>query len=119
MKAKTFNATCRRLPAATHVVQWRGSDVWKVGGKVFAIVGWDGGDAEPRVTFKVSPIAYEMLKDQPGLRPAPYLASRGMTWIQHHDRPGLADAALGDYLRGSPRLVASGLTRRARRDLGL
>src|SRR3546814_5748133 len=52
MKAKTFNATCRRLPATTHVVQWGGSDVWKVGGKVFAIGGKrDGGEAA--VTFKV------------------------------------------------------------------
>src|SRR3546814_5933213 len=91
MKAKTFNATCRRLPATTHVVQWGGSDVWKVGGKVFAIGGKrDGGEAA--VTFKVSALAFEILKDQPGLRPAPYLASRGLTWIQHHDRPGLSDA---------------------------
>ncbi len=27
------------LPATPHVVQWGGSDVWKVGGKVFAIGG--------------------------------------------------------------------------------
>jgi len=114
-----LNAFCASLPAATHVVQWGGSDVWKVGGKVFAIAGWDGGDAEPRVTFKVSPVAYEMLKGEPGLRPAPYLASRGMKWIQHHDRPGLSDPDLRDYLRESHRLVAAGLTKRARRELGL
>ena len=114
-----FNAFCSSLPAVTHVVQWGGSDVWKVGGKVFAIGGWDGGSAEPRITFKVSPVAYEMLKEEPGLRPAPYLASRGMKWIQHHDRPGLADPDLADYLRESHRLVAAGLTKRARRELGL
>ena len=71
-----FNAFCRALPATTHVIQWGGSHVWKVGGKVFAIGGW--GDGEARFTFKAGDIAYEMLKDQPGLRPAPYLASRGM-----------------------------------------
>ena len=32
-----FNAFCRALPATAYVVQWRGSHVWKVGGKVFAI----------------------------------------------------------------------------------
>ena len=118
MTYEDFNAFCASLPATTHVVQWGGSDVWKVGGKVFAIGGWDKGH-EPRFTFKVSPVAYEMLKDQPGLRPAPYLASRGMSWIQHHDRPGLPDGDLQDYLRESHRIVAAGLTRKLRKELGL
>ena len=46
-----FNAFCRGLPATTYVVQWGGSHVWKVGGKVFAIGGWQ--DDEPSFTFKV------------------------------------------------------------------
>src|ERR1700722_4858092 len=80
MTYKQFNKFCRALPATTYVVQWGGAHVWKVGGKVFAIGGWQ--DDEASFTFKVSDIAYEMLKEQPGLRPAPYLASRGMKWIQ-------------------------------------
>ena len=78
---------CGGVPATTYVMQWGGSHVWKVGGKVFAIGGWDSGTAA--ITFKVSDAAYEMLRDQPGLRPAPYLASRGMKWIQHYAKPGL------------------------------
>jgi predicted DNA-binding protein (MmcQ/YjbR family) len=112
-----FNAFCRALPATTHVVQWGGSDVWKVGGKVFAIGGWD--DGEPRFTFKAGDIAYEMLKDRPGLRPAPYLASRGMKWIQHHAEPGLSDDELQDYLRHSHRIVSLGLPKKTQRELGL
>ncbi len=113
-----FNAFCRSLPATTHVVQWGGSDVWKVGGKVFAIGGWDDG-AEPAFTFKVSKLAFEMLREQPGLRPAPYMASRGMTWIQHHGAQGLPDDDLKAYLAESHRIVALGLSRRRRRELGL
>jgi len=113
-----YNAFCGSLPATSHVVQWGGAHVWKVGGKVFAIGGWERGD-EPHITFKVSEIAYEMLKDQPGLRPAPYLASRGMKWIQHHDTPGLSDEDLRAYLRESHRLVAQGLSKKRRRALGL
>jgi len=112
-----FNAFCRGLPATTHVVQWGGSDVWKVGGKVFAIGGWGDGDA--RFTFKVSDISYEILKEQPGLRPAPYLASRGMKWIQHYGQPGLSDDELKDYLRQSHRIVAGGLSKKKQRELGL
>jgi predicted DNA-binding protein (MmcQ/YjbR family) len=113
-----YNAFCASLAATSHVVQWGGADVWKVGGKVFAIGWFDDGD-EPGITFKVSPIAYEMLKDQQGLRPAPYLASRGMSWIQHHQKPGLADDDLKGYLTESHRIVAGGLSKKKQRDLGL
>jgi predicted DNA-binding protein (MmcQ/YjbR family) len=81
MDLEAYNAFCAGLPATTHVVQWGGAHVWKVGGKVFAIAGWNDSD-ELAVTFKVSELAFDILREQPGLRPAPYLASRGMTWIQ-------------------------------------
>ncbi len=112
-----FNAFCRALPATSHVVQWGGSDVWKVGGKVFAIGGW--GDGAPAFTFKVSELSYEILKDQPGLRPAPYLASRGMKWIQHYAPPGLSDDDLKAYLRQSHTIVSQGLSKKRQRELGL
>jgi predicted DNA-binding protein (MmcQ/YjbR family) len=112
-----YNAFCASLPATTHVVQWGGAHVWKVGGKVFAIGGWDTGAAA--VTFKVGGIAYEVLSTAPGLRPAPYLASRGLKWIQHYAEPGLSDVELRAYLRHSHRLVALGLSKRRRSELGL
>jgi predicted DNA-binding protein (MmcQ/YjbR family) len=112
-----FNAFCRTLPATTYVMQWRGSHVWKVGGKVFAIgVSYD---REPGFTFKVSDMSYELLREQPGLRPAPYFATRGMKWIQHYTEPGLPDVTLKDYLRESHRVVACGLTRKKQNELGL
>lgn len=115
-----YNAFCASLPASTHVVQWGGADVWKVGGKVFAIA-WaeNDADADIAVTFKVSDIAYEVLREQPGLRPAPYLASRGMKWIQHYARPGLADPALEEQIRESHRIVSLGLTKKLQRELNL
>jgi predicted DNA-binding protein (MmcQ/YjbR family) len=117
MTYEEFNTFCRMLPATTYVMQWGGSHVWKVGGKVFAIGGWQ--DQETSFTFKVSNIAYEMLKEQPGLRPAPYLASRGLTWIQHFAKPGLSDGALRDHIRQSHLIVAQGLSKRKRIELGL
>ena len=117
MTLREFNAFCRALPATTYVVQWGGSHVWKVGGKVFAI--GSGQDVTPHVTFEVSDIAYEMLKDEPGLRPAPYLASRGMKWIQHFAKPGLSNAELRDYIRQSHVIVAQGLSKKRRIELGL
>jgi predicted DNA-binding protein (MmcQ/YjbR family) len=117
MTFEEFNAYCRTLPAAFHVVQWGGSHVWKVGPKVFAIGGWQ--DDEPSFTFKVSDISFEVLKEQPGLRPAPYLASRGLKWIQHFARPGLSDGELRDYIRQSHAIVGQGLPKKKRIELGL
>jgi len=49
-----FNEFCRALPATVHVVQWGGAQVWKVGGKVFAIGGW--AEDEPAFTFKIDDV---------------------------------------------------------------
>lgn len=113
-----FNAICRALPATTHVVQWEGSDVWKVGGKMFTVGAFNWG-AHAGITFKVTPLAFEALGDVPGLRPAPYMASRGLKWIQYYDDPGLDDEALSDHLRISHLLVARGLPKHLIRTLGL
>ena len=112
-----FNTFCAGLPGTNYVMQWGGSHVWKVGGKVFAIGGWNAGGVG--ITFKVSPLAFEVLKDQPGLRPAPYMASRGMIWIQHFGEPGLPDDALLDHLRASHALVAAKLPRAVKKALDL
>nr|WP_309501848.1 MmcQ/YjbR family DNA-binding protein [uncultured Roseovarius sp.] len=117
MTRAEFNAFCARLPQTRHVVQWRNADVWKVDTKVFAICGWHDNDAA--FTFKVSDIAWEVLQDQPGIRPAPYLAPRGMKWLQHYAAPGLPDAALREHLMLSYLLVAGGISGKKRRELAL
>lgn len=108
---------CAALPQATHVVQWGNADVYKVGDKVFAVVGMGGTGAT--VTFKASEMAFEILSDSPGLRPAPYMASRGLKWIQHYDTPGLSDDSLRDHIRASYDMVVAKLTRKKRAELGL
>jgi predicted DNA-binding protein (MmcQ/YjbR family) len=118
MTLDEYNSFCASLQGTTHVVQWGGAHVWKVGGKVFAIAGWSGGN-ELAVTFKVSEMAYDVLKEQMGCRPAPYLASRGMKWIQRCRTEAMDDEALKDYLRESRRLVVAGLTKKTRLKLGL
>jgi predicted DNA-binding protein (MmcQ/YjbR family) len=117
MTPQQYNAFCKSLPATTHVVQWGGAHVWKVGGKVFVIGRWDEG--HPRFSFKVSDLAFEILQEQPGLRPAPYLASRGLKWIQHFEKPGLSDRELKDYLRQAHTIVAKGLSKKKQKELGL
>jgi predicted DNA-binding protein (MmcQ/YjbR family) len=116
-----YNAFCSSLLATFHVVQWGGSHVWKVGdaqaAKVFAIGGWERGYHEA-ITFKVSEIGWEVLRDAPGCQPAPYLASRGLKWIQSYDK-GLKLNELKAYLRDSHRLAAASLPKKKQKELGL
>jgi predicted DNA-binding protein (MmcQ/YjbR family) len=99
-----FDTFCDGLPATHRVIQWGGAHVWKVGDRVFAIGGWSkadknvGGrdddgqaDVQPAFVFKTSDLSFQILRDQPGLRPAPYLASRGMKWIQRCDSTSMTD----------------------------
>ena len=48
MSRDEIETAAMALPAVTKVVQWGDSDVYKVGGKVFAICGLRGG-----LSFKV------------------------------------------------------------------
>lgn len=114
MTPDAFNAFCAALPQSTHVVQWGGADVWKVGGKVFAIAGFLE-DIGLSVSFKVTPIGYEILSDAEGCRPAPYLASRGMKWIQAR---GIADDDLKGHVRASYEMIAAALPKKTQRELG-
>jgi predicted DNA-binding protein (MmcQ/YjbR family) len=117
MNRDEFNQFCKDMTATTHVVQWGNADVWKVGGKVFAICGWnDGPDA---FTFKVSDIAFEVLPETPGIRPAPYMASRGLKWLQHYAEPGLSDTELKTHIALSYDMVAAKLTKKLRSELGI
>jgi predicted DNA-binding protein (MmcQ/YjbR family) len=127
VELEQFNAYCAAFPHATSVVQWGNSHVWKVAGKVFALAA--SGDvaelpdtaasASLFVTFKCSTISFEMLRDGPSCRPAPYLASRGLSWIQR-TAPGILDEqGLRDVIAASYWLVASGLPKRRRIELGL
>ena len=118
MNVAQYNTFCAALPHTTNVVQWGGASVWKVGGKVFAI-GWFDNSVDHGITFKCSPMSFEMLQELEGCRPAPYFASRGMKWIQRTREAELSDKELKSYLHESHLLVASGLSKKMQLALGL
>ena len=88
-----------------------------MGGKLFAVCGWNEG--EDAFTFKASDIAFEVLGDVPGVRPAPYLASRGMKWLQVYEARGMSDASLKEHIVASYDMVVAKLTKKMRAELGV
>ena len=118
MTYEAFNEFCRSLSVVSYVIQWGDSHVWKVGGKVFAIGGWENA-GKPAFTFKTSESDFLFLSDEPGYCPAPYFANRGMKWIQQYDVPDTGDDELIYYLKKSHRIVSLGLTKKKQKELGL
>lgn len=113
MTPKTFEARCLRLPAATKVVQWEGTSVFKVGGKMFAL----SGGFTASYMFKVSDMAYAMLIEHGVARPAPYLARA--KWVQLVGNNALPDAEITGYLAQAHALIVAKLPRKTRKELGL
>lgn len=91
------------------MIQWGNADVWKVGPKVYAICGWNSG--KDAFTFKASELGFEVLSDMPGIRPAPYMASRGLKWVQVYDEPGLSEHELKEHVKASYDMVYAKLTK--------
>jgi predicted DNA-binding protein (MmcQ/YjbR family) len=114
MTLDDLNTFCASLPHSFRVIQWGDAHVWKIGvgarAKVF-VIARSGENNLAQVSFKCSRMSFDLLQDQPGLRPAPYLASRGMSWIQCVGNDSMDDATLQDYIHESFRLVSLGLTK--------
>lgn len=117
MTYEEFNEFCGAFSGTTYVMQWGGSHVWKVGGKVFAIGGWEKQSRSPAFTFKTSEQNFYFLGEHPDYRPAPYLASRGMKWIQHYRISPNERENLEYYLSESYRIVSLGLSKKKQREL--
>jgi predicted DNA-binding protein (MmcQ/YjbR family) len=103
------------LKHTTMAVQWGDHHVYKIGGKVFAVVG-GSGDAEPGLTFKAGETSFDILTRQKGIVQAPYMARN--QWVKLERLSALKDGELKAYLERSYRMIASGLTKKMRVSLG-
>lgn len=104
---------CLALPATTLDHPFGDDhDAYRVGGKMFAIVGGEGG-----LSLKVSDIAYAVLTETGWAAPAPYLARA--KWVYLADPSDWDAADLADHLKTAHGIVAAKLTKKARITLGL
>lgn len=113
MRRPGFEAFVLTLRGATLVRQWRDDSVAKVGGKIFALLDGDPGE----VWLKVSDMAYDLLTELDGIRPAPYFARA--SWVAISAQSPLSQDDIRAYVTEAHRLVASKLTRKLRAGLDL
>lgn len=116
-----FDAFCESLAGTTNVIQWGDASVWKVGGKIFAICSNWGDDkpemAHAKLSFKTSDLAYQILTEQDGIVPAPYLARA--KWVQLESANAMSDEDIRDYIRTAHDIIARKLTKKLQKEIGL
>jgi predicted DNA-binding protein (MmcQ/YjbR family) len=116
MTLAALKAFSLRLPKASVVQQWGEVLVFKVAGKMFLLVPFEG-DLALSASFKASADDFEALSQTDGFRPAPYLARAG--WIQLEDMDAAPAARLQALVRTSYELVVAKVSAKKRSELGL
>ena len=105
---------CLSLPHATETVQWGDDLVFKIGGKMFAVVALEPS-ATNHLAFKCTPEKFAELTEIPGIIPAPYMA-RAM-WVAFEDLNALRADEIRALIRESYDLVFAKLTKKAQQEL--
>ena len=105
---------CMSMPHATESVQWGNDLVFKVGGKMFAVLVLE--PAKVWLSFKCSPEEFADLVERPGIIPAPYSAR--YHWIALETEDALPVTEVKRLLRRSYDLVFEKLPKKTRATIG-
>lgn len=100
-----FGRACATKAGAELTHPWEDHDVWKVGGKIFAILG------DESASLKAAKERQSVLIQDPAIDPAPYLHKAGWIKVQINDQT--VDMAL-DLMDQSYDLVFAGLPKKVR-----
>jgi predicted DNA-binding protein (MmcQ/YjbR family) len=90
MNVDSIREYCLFFPGATENMQWGDDLCFKIGGKIFTILGLDN----PRLCFKCTPETFAELIEREDIHPAPYVGR--YKWVML-DR---LDAVRWDELQG-------------------
>lgn len=101
MNVDSIRAFCLSFPAAAENLQWGDDLCFKVGGKIFTILGLD----DPRLCFKCTPESFAELIEREDIRPAPYVGR--YKWVMLDRLDALRDDELKDLIRVSYEMVAA------------
>ena len=99
---------CLSLPHATETVQWGNDLVFKIGGKMFAVLALEPGPH--LMSFKCTAEEFAHLVEQPGIVPAPYLARA--QWVALESTDVLPAPEIKRLLRQAYELVLAKLPKK-------
>lgn len=104
---------CLSLPHVTEQVQWKIDLVFKIAGKMFAVLV-----LEPHSTclsFKCTPEGFDELIERPGIIPAPYLARA--KWVALESLDSMPRKELEHRLKQAYELIFAKLPKKTQREL--
>ena len=101
MNVDSIRAYCLSFPRATEKLQWGDALCFKVGGKMFAVLGLD----RLRLTFKCTPDTFADLIEREDIHPAPYVGR--YKWVELGRLDALRDAEMKELIRRSYEMVAA------------
>lgn len=119
MKSLTYSDVekfCLSLPGAKLDMPWSDTRVFKIGGKMFAVIVLDG-ERPWGLWFKTSPESFEILTRLKDIAPCPYFARA--CWVEMKGLKALKPDELRAYLQRAHALVAAKLSRKMRKTLGI
>ncbi|HST09392.1 MAG TPA: MmcQ/YjbR family DNA-binding protein [Terriglobales bacterium] len=109
MNIDAIRACCLSFPRVTEKLQWGDDLCFKIGGKIFAMLGLDN----PRLCFKCTPDVFSDLVEREDIRPAPYVGR--YKWVMLDRLDVVSDAELEDLIRQSYAMVAAKAPKRSAR----
>ncbi len=113
---QAIRAHLAALPGATLSIQWGDEHVWKVGGKMFAVMRPPDAKVQS-ISFKAGEDSFAILTQAEGIIPAPYL--QRAKWVRLDRLTRMKPTELKAYLARAHAIVAAGLTKKVRAELGL
>lgn len=111
MDIEQVHSFCLSFPHVTEEILWGNDLVFKIGGKMFAVIGLDPA-SDHCLSFKSTPEKFAELIEDDGINPAPYVAR--YHWVALERFNAVSDKELRGLLRTAYDLVLEKLPRRAR-----
>ena len=115
MSLEKIREYCLSLPHVTEEVLWQKDLVFKIGGKMFAVVGLDAGPAS-QFSFKCTPEEFAELTERDGIIPAPYAAR--YHWVAVEKPGALSQAEIKRLIKDSYEMVKVKLSKKTQSLLG-
>ncbi len=115
MDIETVRPYCLSFPHATENVQWGNDLVFKIAGKMFAVLVLEGA-SKYCLSLKCTEEKFAELIEQDGIDPAPYSAR--YHWVAFQSFDVLSEKELKGLLRNSYDLVFEKLPKKLKAQLG-
>ncbi|GAA4370670.1 MmcQ/YjbR family DNA-binding protein [Hymenobacter saemangeumensis] len=115
MNIEELQTICQQLPGTTEDIKWDYHLCFNVGGKMYLITSPD--EAPPSASFTTTPEGFEELTARAGINAQKHLGRYG--WVQVDDINLLTLAQWQHYIRESYLRVASKLSLKLRKQLGI